>query len=104
MLADNFEEEIVLIGSEARRDKQVLFFSATWPPSVERAARRLCSRGSGLRRITLEEEETEERMDGRSLPPGVIEQLVEIVKLDNHEARRKNYWGPERTRHEMIIG
>eukprot|EP00438_Fugacium_kawagutii_P003133 Skav207108 [mRNA] locus=scaffold156:130896:133662:- [translate_table: standard] len=55
MLDDGFEEEVVLIGAEApadicrppvaRRDKQVLFFSATWPPSVERAALRLCSRG-----------------------------------------------------------
>eukprot|EP00435_Cladocopium_sp_Y103_P058635 s391_g20.t1 len=91
MLDDGFEEEVVLIGREARRDKQVLFFSATWPPSVERAAQRLCSRPSAvLQRVRLEPQEVEHKEgDGRSLPPNVIEQVVEVVKRDDHEARQQ---------------
>ncbi|CAL1170244.1 unnamed protein product [Cladocopium goreaui] len=85
MLDDGFEEEVVLIGGEARRDKQVLFFSATWPPSVERAALRLCSRPAAvLQRVRLEPQEVESK-EGRSLPPDVIEQVVEVVKRDDHE-------------------
>lgn len=75
-----------MISTEARRDKQVLFFSATWPPSVERAALRLCSRGGGRpRRVGLEPLEVEGRDDGRSLPPSVIQQVVEVVRRDDHD-------------------
>ena len=74
---------------EARRDKQVLFFSATWPPSVERAALRLCSRPAAvLQRVRLEPQEVESK-EGRSLPPDVIEQVVEVVKRDDHETRQQ---------------
>lgn len=45
--------------AQARRDKQVLFFSATWPPSVERSARALCR--AAPRRVALEPEEFEDR-------------------------------------------
>eukprot|EP00434_Breviolum_minutum_P019349 symbB.v1.2.017056.t1/scaffold1314.1/size125707/9 len=89
MLDDGFEEEVVLIAAEARRNKQVLFFSATWPPSVERAARRLLSSRSNLRRVLLEpgDGDVEPTDGGLSLPPTVIEQIVEVVGKDDHESK-----------------
>ncbi|CAE7562119.1 ddx17 [Symbiodinium natans] len=89
MLDDGFEDEVAMIGREARREKQVLFFSATWPPSVERAALRLC-RGSALRRVALELAQVQEDLipsaedTNVSLPPSGIQQMVEVC---NHRAK-----------------
>ena len=76
MLEEGFEKDVLYIGSEIRRDRQVLFFSATWPTQVEKTAKQLCSKG--LCRVTLEEED-ESPQRGRMLPPSVIEQVVEVV-------------------------
>lgn len=82
------------LGLQARRNKQVLFFSATWPPSVERAARRLLSSRSNLRRVLLEpgDGDVEPTDGGLSLPPTVIEQIVEVVGKDDHEPRQKHWF------------
>ncbi|CAK9101066.1 ATP-dependent RNA helicase p62 [Durusdinium trenchii] len=86
MLDDGFEEEVALIGAEARRDKQVLFFSATWPPSVERSARALCR--AAPRRVALEPEEFEDRGDqSRALPPSAIRQIVEVPENGEHDSK-----------------
>lgn len=56
---------------------------------MERAALRLCSRPAAvLQRVRLEPQEVESK-EGRSLPPDVIEQVVEVVKRDDHEARQQ---------------
>jgi len=91
MLDEGFEDEVAMIGEKAKRDKQVLFFSATWPPSVERAAQRLC-RGSAVRRVALELAHVQDDVvpgaddTNVALPPTAIQQMVEVcnrrAKLD----------------------
>lgn len=91
MLDEGFEDEVAMIGEKAKSDKQVLFFSATWPPSVERAAQRLC-RGSAVRRVALELAHVQDDVvpgaddTNVALPPTAIQQMVEVcnrrAKLD----------------------
>ncbi|CAJ1434910.1 unnamed protein product, partial [Effrenium voratum] len=88
MLDDGFEEEVSLIGSQVRKDKQVLFFSATWPAAVERAAKSLCRKTSaGLCRVAVEQE-NDDRQElladpGLSLPPCEIQQVIEVLPHGN---------------------
>lgn len=77
MLEEGFERDVLYIGSEIRRDRQVLFFSATWPTQVEKTAKQLCSKR--LCRVALEEEDDSPTPSKRMLPPSVIEQVVEVV-------------------------
>eukprot|EP00927_Polykrikos_kofoidii_P040587 TRINITY_DN34657_c0_g2_i1.p1 TRINITY_DN34657_c0_g2~~TRINITY_DN34657_c0_g2_i1.p1 ORF type:complete len:740 (-),score=128.07 TRINITY_DN34657_c0_g2_i1:162-2381(-) len=51
MLDYGFEEDVQAISSSIRGDRQMLFFSATWPPEVEQVAKRLCSRGSAATKV-----------------------------------------------------
>merc|ERR1719473_1839022 len=42
MLDDGFGSEVENIGSSIRPDRQMLFFSATWPKKVQDLAKALC--------------------------------------------------------------
>jgi ATP-dependent RNA helicase DDX5/DBP2 len=42
LLGQGFEDQINLLMSQIRPDRQVLLFSATWPETVERFAREIC--------------------------------------------------------------
>merc|ERR1712226_226110 len=84
MLEIGFEEDINAISSEIRKDRQMLFFSATWPYEVEQAASRLCGRGQIAEKVSacLSNEEdvwNAQPSDGLSMPPKEITQIVEIV-------------------------
>eukprot|EP00931_Biecheleriopsis_adriatica_P082066 TRINITY_DN55450_c0_g1_i1.p1 TRINITY_DN55450_c0_g1~~TRINITY_DN55450_c0_g1_i1.p1 ORF type:complete len:675 (+),score=146.87 TRINITY_DN55450_c0_g1_i1:25-2025(+) len=95
LLDYNSEEEVAMISAEVRPDRQMLFFSATWPPAVEEAAARLCRKGFAASRVALElsQEQQPENFgqpdDARfSLPPSQIRQMVEVVRS------RKGGWDP----------
>jgi ATP-dependent RNA helicase DDX5/DBP2 len=81
MLDCGFEEDIIAISSQIRSDRQMLFFSATWPTEVEKAATRLCSQGALAQKVRAgPEESATEKQDGLSLPPREIQQLVEVLE------------------------
>merc|ERR1719440_1878631 len=48
MLEFGFEPDVTAIAKQIRSDRQMLFFSATWPPEVKEAALRLCHRGQSF--------------------------------------------------------
>lgn len=94
MLDFGFEEDIARISAEIRPDRQMLFFSATWPPEVEQAACRLCSRGGLAEKVFArpEDEAGDRQADddpadaggsgqgGLALPPREIVQKVEVIE------------------------
>merc|ERR1719261_1933426 len=51
MLDFGFEPDVTAIANQIRGDRQMLFFSATWPPEVEEAALRLCYRGQSFETV-----------------------------------------------------
>lgn len=87
MLDFGFEEDVTAISNEIRPDRQMLFFSATWPPEVERAASCLCGRGMVAQKVSIGTNDHEE-VSGFTLPPKEIRQIVEIIPcLQNLDAR-----------------
>jgi len=42
MLEEGFSAQLLRIAQEVRHDRHMLFFSATWPPEVDRLARNMC--------------------------------------------------------------
>jgi len=86
MLDYGFEEDVAAISAQIRSDRQMLFFSATWPAEVEHAARRLCGGGSDYERIEAGpiDRETDALRDGLTLPPREIRQIVEVVRSSGH--------------------
>eukprot|EP00928_Gymnodinium_smaydae_P063757 TRINITY_DN47254_c0_g1_i1.p1 TRINITY_DN47254_c0_g1~~TRINITY_DN47254_c0_g1_i1.p1 ORF type:complete len:720 (-),score=112.43 TRINITY_DN47254_c0_g1_i1:47-2143(-) len=84
MLDFGFEEDILAISQMIRSDRQMLFFSATWPAEVEESAKRLCGRGAFAYRVTpgdadLTHETRVASDEGLALPPPEIRQIVEVV-------------------------
>jgi len=94
MLDFGFQEDIQAISAAIRQDRQMLFFSATWPPEVEQAALQLCGRRSSFERVTVASpgDQASSAADGESngqkssgiqglaLPPRDIKQNVEVVR------------------------
>lgn len=114
MLDLGFEEDVLAISSEIRRDRQMLFFSATWPREVEEAAQRLCRSPAAAKRVHAgpwtagegcDAEDTAEASNERSdfgslaMPPKEIRQIVEVVS-------RTSVWetsGPWRRKLELVL-
>mmetsp|Transcript_66240 Transcript_66240/g.158446 ORF Transcript_66240/g.158446 Transcript_66240/m.158446 type:complete len:622 (-) Transcript_66240:3-1868(-) len=90
MLEEGFEEDVLAISAEIRKDRQMLFFSATWPAYVEATADRLCCRGATPVKVTVESPEVQKVNShdavayglpaGLSLPPPEIEQIIEVLR------------------------
>jgi len=90
MLDFGFEEDVAAISAQIRRDRQMLFFSATWPPEVEEAAKRLCGGRQAFARVSAGPDDanadsaapgTDGRdLPGITLPPREIMQVVEVVQ------------------------
>lgn len=97
MLDFGFEPDVTAIASKIRRDRQMLFFSATWPPEVEDAARKLCGRGQTFDMVEVGKngaqsyESNGERgqdlpgHEGIALPPRDIEQVVEVLHSSGND-------------------
>jgi len=95
MLDEGFEPDVTAISAAIRSDRQMLFFSATWPDEVERVANRLCC-GQAFHRVSVEKGDPMLRAadnnasatnghSGLTLPPREIRQLVEVIKTGlNH--------------------
>lgn len=99
MLDYGFEPDVAAISAQIRPDRQMLFFSATWPPEVEGTAKRLCSKGQVFQRVSAEiYDEGEGGANGEpacngdqmrrlalpghagiTLPPREIQQVVEVI-------------------------
>jgi hypothetical protein len=89
MLDFGFEPDVTSIANQIRKDRQMLFFSATWPPEVEAAARRLCHKGQQFEKVFAKpkgDEGNPERKlklpgcdSGIALPPKEIQQIVEVI-------------------------
>lgn len=104
MLDFGFEPDVTAISEHIRSDRQMLFFSATWPPEVENAARRLCSKGQVYQRVSAEPNDPSSgpndeaapadgsptrRLElpghpGIALPPKEIKQVVEVISGMSH--------------------
>eukprot|EP00419_Tripos_fusus_P050736 CAMPEP_0172839428 /NCGR_PEP_ID=MMETSP1075-20121228/28552_1 /TAXON_ID=2916 /ORGANISM="Ceratium fusus, Strain PA161109" /LENGTH=714 /DNA_ID=CAMNT_0013683077 /DNA_START=263 /DNA_END=2408 /DNA_ORIENTATION=+ len=90
MLDEGFEPDVTAISATIRSDRQMLFFSATWPDDVERVANRLCC-GQAFHRVSVDNGELSPPgtaddgaamigQTGLTLPPREIRQLVEVIK------------------------
>uniref|UniRef100_A0A7S4SLX2 RNA helicase n=1 Tax=Alexandrium monilatum TaxID=311494 RepID=A0A7S4SLX2_9DINO len=53
MLSSGFGEQIRLILSQVRPDRQMLMFSATWPKEVQKLAREHCTASEGLEPVMI---------------------------------------------------
>jgi len=93
MLDFGFEPDVTAIAGKIRKDRQMLYFSATWPTEVESAALSL-SRGQQFEKVFAKPVEAVETGDennkscdkltlpgheGLSLPPREIRQVVEVM-------------------------
>lgn len=87
MLDLGFEQDISDISDQIRCDRQMFFFSATWPPSVEQAASRLCAQGAIAERVCVGPVDSAGpgrglAIDGSyTLPPKEIRQIVEVINV-----------------------
>jgi len=98
MLDFGFEPDVTAIARQIRKDRQMLYFSATWPAEVEAAALSL-SRGQPFEKVfakpveagdTDEDKKPSERLtlaghEGVSLPPREIRQIVEVVNASSSD-------------------
>lgn len=57
MLDEGFGAQVNEINRNIRADRQCMFFSATWPPSVERLAGKICQNGSEPIQLTVGQNE-----------------------------------------------
>lgn len=57
MLDEGFGAQVAEINRNIRADRQCMFFSATWPPSVQRLAGKICQNGSEPIQLTVGQNE-----------------------------------------------
>lgn len=87
MLDFGFEPDVTAIAAMIRKDRQMLFFSATWPPEVEAAALKYCSDGQMFETVSVQPKDAEivdgsglAVHGGHALPPRDIHQVVEVIE------------------------
>jgi len=57
MLEEGFADQVGMIASHIRPDRQTLFFSATWPAEVQALAEQMCSGGTAPYLVTVGQKE-----------------------------------------------
>jgi len=87
MLDFGFEPDVTAIAAMIRKDRQMLFFSATWPPEVEAAALKYCNAGQMFETVSVQPKDAEivdsnglAMHGGHALPPRDIHQVVEVIE------------------------
>jgi len=98
MLDFGFEPDVTTIAQQIRKDRQMLFFSATWPKEVEEAAMKLTSNGQPFETVSVNPAQAEIQGDGSdgggprlslpghgglAVPPKEIHQVVEVMDGGN---------------------
>lgn len=84
MLEEGFGDQVGSIASHIRRDRQTLFFSATWPPSVQALASNMCHDKTKVVRVTVGQS-----VDGGNSVREAIDQDIVVFDEQNWEERDK---------------
>lgn len=92
MLDFGFEPDVTEIARQVRSDRQMVFFSATWPAEVDQCARRLCFQGQSFEKVSVQPADAEIEggaegggrvmipgRGGLAVPPREIKQVVEVI-------------------------
>merc|ERR1719161_2828693 len=79
MLEEGFGDQVGSIAKDIRKDRQTLFFSATWPAEVQQLAQKMCQNQGNPVQVTVGQ-----RADGAG--PATREDIVqEVVVFDEGE-------------------
>lgn len=78
MLEDGFGAQVGAIVNAIRKDRQVLFFSATWPPEVQELAQKMCDSQTPVS-VTVGQRE-----DGSGLT--TREEIIQEVVVFDHDS------------------
>lgn len=91
MLDMGFVGDMMDLSSTIRKDKQMAFFSATWPKEVEKLALDICTSGTPVQiRVAAAGKEDTEELVARE---GIIQQVIVVEELDGSKGKDK--WGKQ---------
>eukprot|EP00747_Dinoflagellata_sp_TGD_P114989 gnl/TRDRNA2_/TRDRNA2_172045_c0_seq3.p1 gnl/TRDRNA2_/TRDRNA2_172045_c0~~gnl/TRDRNA2_/TRDRNA2_172045_c0_seq3.p1 ORF type:complete len:450 (+),score=84.89 gnl/TRDRNA2_/TRDRNA2_172045_c0_seq3:1091-2440(+) len=98
MLDMGFQDDVALLASKVQRERQVLFFSATWDTSVQKLAKGLCSRGARPVRISY----GQGKREGQQKPHlQAREGIVQKVIVLDHSG--ESHWETQAAEKERLL-